>query len=126
LVGTARRRRSKALRLVTDLERRTNDLNQALAEQRRAEQEARASAERLAEAEETYRMLVERLPLVTFVGRLDETRSTVYVSPQVEQLLGYSVEEWLSDPALFLKLLHPDDREQVLADLAQRPDFDPD
>ncbi len=126
LVGTARRRRNKALRLVSDLERRTDELHRALAEQRRAEREARASAEKLAEAEETYRMLVERLPLVTYVGRLGEIGSPVYVSPQVEELLGYSVAEWLSDPALFVKLVHPEDREEVLADLGDGLESDPD
>ena len=33
----------------------------------------------------------------------------------MEQLLGYSVEEWCSDPGLWFRLIHPDDREAVLA-----------
>jgi diguanylate cyclase (GGDEF)-like protein/PAS domain S-box-containing protein len=40
----------------------------------------------------------------------------VYMSPQVERLLGYAPEEWLVDPGFFLKLLHPGDRERVLAE----------
>src|SRR5262249_18409941 len=36
------------------------------------------------------------------------------VSPQVEQLLGYSVEEWTSDPGLWFRLVHEDDQEAVL------------
>jgi len=38
----------------------------------------------------------------------------VYMSPQVESMLGYAREEWLADPELFVKLLHPEDRERVL------------
>lgn len=38
-----------------------------------------------------------------------------FVSPQVEQLLGYSVDEWQSDPGLWFRLIHPDDRAAVLA-----------
>ena len=37
-----------------------------------------------------------------------------YVSPQVEEILGYSPEEWIANPDLWAKLLHPDDRERAL------------
>src|SRR5262249_36357310 len=70
LVEAGRRRRDHALQLVADLEQRGVELDRALGEQQRAELDARATAERLAEAEETYRTLVERLPLVTYVDRL--------------------------------------------------------
>jgi PAS domain S-box-containing protein len=76
--------------------------------------------ERLREGEAQYRRLVEEIPLVTYVVRRDEWSSTVYVSPQIEQLLGYSVDEWLSDRQLFAKVLHPDDRERVLDELGER------
>ncbi len=120
LAEATRRRRDKALVLVEALEKRTAELDRALAQQRRAEQLARASQDRLAEAEETYRTLVERLPLVTYINRLGEQTSPIYVSPQVEKLLGYSVDEWLADTDLLGKLLHPEDRDQVLADLERR------
>jgi PAS domain S-box-containing protein len=69
----------------------------------------------LKNAERRYRDLIEQLPLVTHI---DEPTAgpSIYISPQVEGLLGYSAEEWLADPELFVKLLHPDDRERVLAD----------
>ena len=41
------------------------------------------------------------------------------MSPQLESLLGYSVEEWKSDEELFFKVVHPDDRERVLAEHAR-------
>src|SRR5207248_2782866 len=34
---------------------------------------------------------------------------------QIEPLLGYSVEEWASDKDLFVRTLHPEDRDRVLA-----------
>jgi two-component system, cell cycle sensor histidine kinase and response regulator CckA len=71
------------------------------------------------EAEQQYRSLVEQLPLVTYTDRLDDTSSNIYSSPQIEAMLGYTVEEWEADPELFVKILHPDDIEWVLA--AQRP-----
>jgi diguanylate cyclase (GGDEF)-like protein/PAS domain S-box-containing protein len=70
---------------------------------------------RLRAAEAKYRTLVEQLPLVTYIDALTPTATSLYTSPQAEAMLGYPVEEWLSDPAFFAKILHPDDREHVLA-----------
>jgi PAS domain S-box-containing protein len=69
----------------------------------------------LKDAEKRYRDLIEQLPLVTYIDE-PAVAPSIYISPQVEGLLGYSADEWLADPELFLKLLHPDDRERVLAD----------
>ncbi len=63
-----------------------------------------------------FRTLVEQLPMaVTYIAALDGRSSTLYVSPQVEALLGYTQQEWLADPELWLECVHPDDREAVLA-----------
>ena len=63
-------------------------------------------------------MLVEQLPQVTYIEQLDG-ESASYISPQIEDMVGYSPAEWTSDPAFFGRVLHPDDRERVLADFAQ-------
>lgn len=75
--------------------------------------------EALREAERKYRTLVEQLPLVTYLDNLDETSSALYMSPQIVPLLGYPMEEWLADAKLFVKVLHPDDRERVLAEISE-------
>ena len=67
----------------------------------------------LRKAESRYRNLVESLPIVTYVDHLDTTSSSIYASPQIQPLSGYAADEWLEDPDLFVKLLHPDDRERV-------------
>ena len=67
-------------------------------------------------SQERYRQLVEHVPLVMYVDRLDEVSSNIYTSPQVERMLGTSAEQWQTDSDLFVKLLHPDDRERVLAE----------
>jgi PAS domain S-box-containing protein len=69
----------------------------------------------LKEAEKRYRDLIEQLPLVTYMDE-PAIAPSIYISPQVEALLGYTADEWLADPELFIKLLHPDDRERVVAD----------
>ncbi len=78
------------------------------------------TAEKLAEeqaaaAERRYRSLVETLPAVVYVDRLDERASNVYTSPYSERLLGYSSEDWNADPDLWVKILHPDDRDRAMA-----------
>jgi diguanylate cyclase (GGDEF)-like protein/PAS domain S-box-containing protein len=62
-----------------------------------------------------YRTLIEQLPLVVYVDALDDISSNIFTSRQIEPLLGYSVEEWATEADLFKRLLHPDDRERVLA-----------
>ena len=62
-----------------------------------------------------YRTLIEQLPLVVYLDEVDSISSNIFTSRQIEPILGYSVEEWAADPDLFTRLLHPDDRERVLA-----------
>ena len=76
------------------------------------EQEVR----RLQENEARYRTIVEEIPVVTYVDAVDRTSSTIYISPRVEDMLGYSPAEWMGDPGLWPKLLHPDDRDWVMAE----------
>lgn len=79
----------------------------------------REAEERLSAAETKYRTLVEQLPLAVYIDRADANSSNLYSSPQIEPMLGYSPEEWVADPGLFVKLLHPDDRARVLAEHAR-------
>ncbi|HSI81707.1 MAG TPA: PAS domain-containing protein [Solirubrobacterales bacterium] len=68
----------------------------------------------LARISERYRELVERLPAVVYEAEPGPEGVFRYVSPQIEQLLGYSPEEWTSNPRLWLERLHPDDRPVTL------------
>jgi PAS domain S-box-containing protein len=69
----------------------------------------RAEAD-LRKAEVRYRTLVEGIPAVTFMAALDGGISELYVSPQIEKLLGFSQKEWLENPVLWYAQLHPEDR----------------
>ncbi|MEO5886190.1 MAG: diguanylate cyclase [Anaerolineales bacterium] len=73
----------------------------------------------LREAEIKYRALVEHLPAIVYLDQYDPTISAgyrpIYISPQVETVLGYQPVEFIEDPDLWPSLLHPDDRERVLA-----------
>ena len=76
--------------------------------QQLAEQEVRTS-------EAQFRSLVEKLPAIVYRMDPDDERRSVYVSPHVVDILGYTREEWLEQPDIWTELLHPDDREVVLA-----------
>ncbi|HUG89599.1 MAG TPA: PAS domain S-box protein, partial [Planctomycetaceae bacterium] len=84
---------------------------------------ARREAEaRLRHAETRYRTLVEEIPAVTFMAALDDSASEIselYVSPQIETLLGFSQKEWLEDPVLWFTRLHPDDRDRWHVEFAR-------
>jgi diguanylate cyclase (GGDEF)-like protein/PAS domain S-box-containing protein len=63
-----------------------------------------------------YRALVEQIPAIVYIDVVDEDMSTSYVSPQIEDLLGITPEEYIADPDLWYKHLHPDDKERALAE----------
>jgi diguanylate cyclase (GGDEF)-like protein/PAS domain S-box-containing protein len=66
-------------------------------------------------AGDLYRRLVERLPAIVYSCETGEEGRWRYVSPQIEEILGYTPEEWMGDPSLWARQLHPEDREAVLA-----------
>jgi PAS domain S-box-containing protein len=102
------------LRQVTGaLEARTRRLQQQSDELEKSIAERRQALASLREADARYRALVEELPLVTYVSSLDTPGLSTYVSPQLEDLLGYTPEEWLATPGLFWEVIHPEDAERV-------------
>jgi PAS domain S-box-containing protein len=50
---------------------------------------------------------------------LDGSTSAIYVSPQIEELLGFSAQEWLDEPFLWFRQLHPDDQARWTQDFAR-------
>jgi PAS domain S-box-containing protein len=72
--------------------------------------------EALIVSQQSYQGLVERIPGVIYRDTLDEKASTLFISPQIKDLSGYSPEEWQADPDLWLNILHPDDRARVMAE----------
>jgi Amt family ammonium transporter len=66
-----------------------------------------------------YRSLVERLPVVTFMASLDDRLQELYISPQIEAMLGFTQEEWLENPFLWFRQLHKDDRDKWVEEFAQ-------
>ena len=62
------------------------------------------------------------MPAIAYVWSLEpsEDRMTEeYVSPQIEDVLGFRPEEWIRDPTLWVNRIHPDDRAEVLDETAR-------
>jgi PAS domain S-box-containing protein len=87
------------------------------------EAEVRRDRERtekeLVRSEDRFRHLVEQIPAVTYVQEpidSDTPKAITYMSPQYEAMLGYPAETEILDEEHWLRMLHPDDRERVLAE----------
>jgi diguanylate cyclase (GGDEF)-like protein/PAS domain S-box-containing protein len=66
----------------------------------------------LRESEEQYRLLVATIPEV--VWKTDANGNVIFVSPQVEKLLGYSADEFRQrGDSLWFTSVHVDDKERV-------------
>ena len=68
-------------------------------------------------AEERFRAVVERLPAIVYLEAIEEgpdaARPLLYVSPQLEPILGFTVREWLTNPAARSDRFVADDLERV-------------
>lgn len=100
------------------LYRQLQDQNQHLEQQVLERTTALTLANReLSRAEQKYRTLVEHLPVVTYILEFDGVNRTTYISPQVETMLGFTPAEWLADPSLWNRQVHPHDRARVERDI---------
>ena len=90
-------------------------LLRSVAEERAVRRRGEDEVRERKRAEALYRNLVERLPAIVYTAEPGEFGRWYYVSPQVEEILGYTREEWLTDPGLWSRIIHPDDRERALA-----------
>jgi len=70
-------------------------------------------------SEAKYRGLVERVPAVVYTADFGMEGSWRYVSPRVEELLGFPATAWTGDPGFWWSRVHPDDRARVIADEVQ-------
>jgi diguanylate cyclase (GGDEF)-like protein/PAS domain S-box-containing protein len=66
----------------------------------------------ISESEQRFRQLVETVPDIMYLASFPEFK-TRYVSPAVENLLGFDMEDCIDDPMLWYKQMESVDRERV-------------
>lgn len=71
------------------------------------------------EVDARYRTLVEQIPAVVFMAFMDKGIGEAYVSPQIEEILGFTQEEWLNDPVRWYQQIHPDDKDRWSVEAAE-------
>jgi diguanylate cyclase (GGDEF)-like protein/PAS domain S-box-containing protein len=67
----------------------------------------------LRDREARLRAIVENVPAIVYTAEAGPSGRWLYVSPQVELLLGFSPEEWMADSGLWFRQIHPDDQARV-------------
>ena len=75
--------------------------------------ERKAAEDRVREAEARYRAIVEHVPAAIYVDRPDDSMKSVYVSPQIEDIMGVSPQRYMDEPDLWLDLMAPEFREEM-------------
>jgi diguanylate cyclase (GGDEF)-like protein/PAS domain S-box-containing protein len=74
----------------------------------------RRLSDELLVAEAQYRSVVERVPGIVYVAEAGQHGRWHFVSPKIKELLGYSAEEWMRDPTLWITRMHPADRDRMI------------
>src|SRR5207253_1862128 len=83
-------------------------------ERLRAEQELRRAEQREA-------AIIQSLPMVLYLEPYDANpRVPNYVSGNLEAITGFTHEQFLEQPHLWVERLHPDDRHRVIAAIEAR------
>jgi signal transduction histidine kinase/FixJ family two-component response regulator len=86
----------------------------ANSERLRAEQELRRSEQRQA-------AIIQSLPMVLYLERFDaHPRRPNYVSGDLQAVTGFSHDQVLRDPNIWVDRLHPEDRDRVIAAMEAR------
>jgi diguanylate cyclase (GGDEF)-like protein/PAS domain S-box-containing protein len=81
--------------------------------------ESERSDQLLLPAAGTYRGLVEGLPLIVSSDGPEPCAPSLFLTPQISAVLGYTAQDWASSPDFFARILHPDDRERAVEETAR-------
>jgi PAS domain S-box-containing protein len=65
------------------------------------------------EAEAKYRTLVEQVAAISYIAELGSDGQWLYVSPQVETMFGFDVDDWLAGSRQWMRHVHPEDHAVV-------------
>lgn len=73
----------------------------------------RKANEELAASRENYSNMVQNVPGIVFMGKLDSQRTMQFLSEGFEQITGFNGQLWLENKRNFMELVLPEDRDQL-------------
>ncbi len=97
-------------------------IHEDITERKRSERKSEYLAEQVEKQKKHLQELVASVPGVVWEawGEPDEENQRIdFVSEYVTEMLGYTVEEWLSTPNFWLKIVHPEDKVKAAAKAAE-------
>ena len=80
--------------------------------------ERKQAEDNLRKTEARYRTLAEQIPPIVYVASPHQHIGVTYISPQIKTL-GFTEEEWLADPELWFRQIHPEDQARVREEIRQ-------
>ena len=66
-------------------------------------------------SEPEVRTLLDQLPAILYISEVGVEGRWLYVSAGAQEILGFSPGEWIDDPGLWARQMHPDDRARMFA-----------
>src|SRR5437763_9062353 len=60
-----------------------------------------------------FRRYIENLPVMFYAVTPRPPHRPLYISPSFEAF-GYPLEDWQNDPEIWDRIIHPDDKDEVL------------
>jgi PAS domain S-box-containing protein len=110
--------------MTQEVRRKAEHERRLLEENLRVRTEKLHAEEQLRRAEERQAVIVRSLPLVLYAGEVGGMRGApLFISANAKAICGYGAEEFLGQPDLWSSRIHPEDRNRVLQEFGQLPDF---
>ena len=63
--------------------------------------------------EATFKSFIENLPVMFYAVGPTPPHTPIYISPEFEKF-GYPLSDWMTEPDIWDRVIHPDDRDEVL------------
>jgi PAS domain S-box-containing protein len=108
--------------MTKEVERKARHEQQLLDANLRANAELLEVEKRLRLAEQRQAAIIQSLPIILYLEEIDaQPRLPKFVSGNFAAVTGFEFDEIRKRPETWVERLHPDDRERVVATLAERP-----
>ena len=66
------------------------------------------------ESEEKFRLLANTIPGVVYLSKFDEGSTKIFLNDEIENLTGYTKEDFLENKLSYLSLIHQDEKEEII------------